>query len=86
MNHESLIRRINKAIDAASAKSHASSIHMLTFDKDTSKLSGLVIVLSESCNIAELNPELYHQEKSQPHSATLSEIVGHGEGDTEKVA
>jgi len=81
MNHEALIRRINKAIDAASAKSDASSIHMLGFDKDTSELNGLVIVLSESCNIAELNPDLYHQEKSQPHTATLSEIVGLGEGE-----
>lgn len=48
MNYQSLIKRINKAIDNASAKTGLSKVHVVDIDCDMTNLSGLVVVLAST--------------------------------------
>ncbi len=66
MNYDSLIRRANKIIDKVNNKANAPKVYILEADKDTENLNGLVILLSESINLLELNHELYHETNSKP--------------------
>ena len=47
MNYDAIIKRLNKVIDKAASRVHGSKVHIVNFDTDISKLSGLVVILSE---------------------------------------
>lgn len=55
MNYDSIVKRINKAIETASARLQNSSVHVVEFGADTSELSGLVLVLADKTKNATSN-------------------------------
>lgn len=47
MNYDSILRRARKAVANASAKIHASKVHIVDQDTDIKSLAGLVIILAD---------------------------------------
>lgn len=46
--YDTLIKRINKAIETAQMKDHPVAVHKVTVDDDITGLTGLVVVLHPS--------------------------------------
>lgn len=62
MNYDSILRRARKAVANASAKIHASKVHIVDQDTDIKSLAGLVIILADPANNSTQNAA---QAKSQ---------------------
>lgn len=48
MNYDAILKRARKAVEKVESKLHSAKVHLVDNDTDTSKLSGLVIILHPS--------------------------------------